>query len=89
VVRDSTRARTTGSECRLRARRRCALLHTTESRTASDHQDEQPALARSATSDLPMFVITSNCRRAGRPMQHKRSMQARSAGARPRALLRA
>jgi hypothetical protein len=56
VVRDSTRtgnatnaptveadnaARTTGSECRRRARRRCALLHTTESRTASDHQDEQ------------------------------------------------
>ena len=39
----------------------------------------RPALARSATSDLPMFVITSNCRRAGRPMQRKRSTQARRA----------
>jgi hypothetical protein len=39
----------------------------------------RPALARSATSDLPMFVMTSNCRRAGRPMQHKRSTQARPA----------
>ena len=39
----------------------------------------RPALARSATSDLPMFVITLNCRRAGRPMQHKRSTQARRA----------
>jgi hypothetical protein len=37
----------------------------------------RPALARSATSDLPMFVITLNCRRAGRAMQRKRSMQAR------------
>jgi len=39
----------------------------------------RPALARRATSDLPMFVITSNCRRAGRPMQHKRSTQAHRA----------
>ena len=31
----------------------------------------RPALARTATSDLPRFVITLNCRRAGRPMQHK------------------
>jgi hypothetical protein len=29
----------------------------------------RPALARSMTSDLPMFVITSNCRRAEGPMQ--------------------
>jgi hypothetical protein len=35
----------------------------------------RPALARS--SDLPMFVITLNCRCAGRPMQRKRSTQAR------------
>jgi hypothetical protein len=32
----------------------------------------RPALARSATSDLPIFVITSNCRRAGRPRQHEK-----------------
>jgi hypothetical protein len=37
----------------------------------------RPALTRSATSDLPMFVITLNCRRAGRAMQRKRSTQAR------------
>ena len=36
----------------------------------------RPALARSATSDLPMFVITLNCRRAGRQMRRKRSTQA-------------
>jgi hypothetical protein len=39
----------------------------------------RPALARSATSDLPMFVITLNCRPAGRPRQHKRSTEARRA----------
>jgi hypothetical protein len=38
----------------------------------------RPALARSATSDLPTFVITSNCRRAGRPMRHKRAHSRRS-----------
>src|ERR1700757_1756332 len=38
---ETDKARATGSECRRRAGGRCALLHTTESRTASDHQDEQ------------------------------------------------
>ena len=36
----------------------------------------KPALARSATSDLPMLVITSNCKRRTSDA-HKRSAQAR------------
>jgi hypothetical protein len=54
-------------------------LCSTPPRAAPDPtiKTNRPALTRSATSDLPMFVITLNCRRAGRAMQRKRSTQAR------------
>jgi hypothetical protein len=50
--------------------------YVTPLRTALDpaNTTNRPALARSAISDLPMFVITYNCR-CRTPGSHERSTQ--------------